>query len=234
MNSTEPSSALVRYGIRSLGACSAAPLAICKRHAQVAGNAGGERRLAQARRAVEQDVPQRIAPLAGGVDGDLQPGIDLALPDHVAHPLRAQDRDRRRRRASRALLITGSRTRRGPRVESNTGTIRPNIARAGRATGARGVGSVAREHRGSAGWDRGRAIVALLIDRLQQSCTSLNFFFCASTAVDQPPGVAFGVARACARLRTFRRPRRLDVGGGWARRGPPSGRTSAPCGAAWR
>ncbi len=59
-------------------------------HAQVAGDAGGERGLAQARRTVEQDVPQRFAPLLSRIDGDFQPRVHLALADHVAHPLRAQ------------------------------------------------------------------------------------------------------------------------------------------------
>ena len=59
-------------------------------HAQIARNAGGEGRFAQAGRTVEQDVPQRLAALAGGIDRDFQPGVDLALADHVAHPLRTQ------------------------------------------------------------------------------------------------------------------------------------------------
>ena len=38
---------------------------------------------------------KRICPsgslrLCGGIDGDFQPGVDLALADHVAHPLRAK------------------------------------------------------------------------------------------------------------------------------------------------
>ena len=58
--------------------------------AQVAGYAHGEGRLAQPRRAVEEDVSQRLPPFRGGIDGDLQPGIHFPLPDHVLHPLRAQ------------------------------------------------------------------------------------------------------------------------------------------------
>ncbi len=35
-------------------------------------------------------MPQRLAPLARGIDGDLQPCVDVALADHVLHPLGAQ------------------------------------------------------------------------------------------------------------------------------------------------
>ncbi len=73
-----------------MGAARAAPLAICTRNAHVAGDAGGEGRLAQARRAVQEDMAQRFAALRGGIDGDAQPLVDLALADHVAHPLRAK------------------------------------------------------------------------------------------------------------------------------------------------
>ena len=59
-------------------------------HAHIARDAGGEGRLAQARRAVEKDMSQRLAPLGGRIDGDAQPLVDFALPDHVAHALRAK------------------------------------------------------------------------------------------------------------------------------------------------
>ena len=91
MNSIDPSSALVRYGTKSLGAISAAPLAICIVTPSSRGNAGGERRFAQPRRPVEQNMPQRFAPLPGGIDRDFQPLRHLALADHVAHPLRPQN-----------------------------------------------------------------------------------------------------------------------------------------------
>ena len=58
--------------------------------AQVAGDAHGEGRLAQARRTVEEDVPQRFAPFRGRIDRDFQPRVHFPLPDHVLHPLRAQ------------------------------------------------------------------------------------------------------------------------------------------------
>ena len=35
-------------------------------------------------------MAQRLAALRGGIDGDAQPLVDLALADHVAHPLRAK------------------------------------------------------------------------------------------------------------------------------------------------
>ena len=35
-------------------------------------------------------MAQRLAALGGGIDGDAQPLVDVALADHVAHPLRAK------------------------------------------------------------------------------------------------------------------------------------------------
>ena len=61
-----------------------------QRHAQLARDARGERRLAEAGRAVEQDVAQRLLALAGGVDGDRQPLGHFALADHLAHVPRPQ------------------------------------------------------------------------------------------------------------------------------------------------
>ena len=51
--------------------------------AQLAGDAHREGRLAQARRAVEEHVPQRLAPLAGRVDGNLQPAFRHGNSHHV-------------------------------------------------------------------------------------------------------------------------------------------------------
>ena len=90
MNRTDRSSALVRYGIKSLGADSAAPLAICRLTPRSRGMQVANVVLPKPGRAVEQDMPQRFAPLLRGIDGDFQPGVHLALADHVAHPLRAQ------------------------------------------------------------------------------------------------------------------------------------------------
>jgi hypothetical protein len=61
-----------------------------QRDVELAGDAVGKGSLAQSRRAVEEDVPQRLPPLAGRIDDDVQPLDDLPLADHVAHPLRAQ------------------------------------------------------------------------------------------------------------------------------------------------
>ena len=61
------------------------------RYAKFARNAGGKRRFAQARRAVEQNMPQRFAPLPGGIERNFQPFRHLALADHIPHPLRPQD-----------------------------------------------------------------------------------------------------------------------------------------------
>jgi hypothetical protein len=53
-------------------------------------DAGGERRLAEAGGAVEEDVAERLAPLAGRVDRDREPLVDGLLADHLLHPLRPQ------------------------------------------------------------------------------------------------------------------------------------------------
>ena len=90
MNRTEPSSALVRYGSKSFGAASAGAAGDLQWHPQVARDACGEGRLAEARRTIEQDVAQRLFALAGRVDGDRQPFGNFALADHLAHVLRPQ------------------------------------------------------------------------------------------------------------------------------------------------
>ncbi len=59
-------------------------------HPEVAGNAHREGGLAQTGRTVKEDVPQRLPPNQRGVDGDLEPRVHLALPDHLFHPLRAE------------------------------------------------------------------------------------------------------------------------------------------------
>ena len=51
---------------------------------------GRERGLAQAGRAVEEDVRQRLAPLPRGGQADLEPLGDGPLPDHFREPLRAK------------------------------------------------------------------------------------------------------------------------------------------------
>ena len=79
-----------QIGNHILGGLQHRPAGDLQADAQVARNAGGERRLAQTGRTIEQDVPERLAALAGGIDRDLQPRVDLALSDHVLHPLRTQ------------------------------------------------------------------------------------------------------------------------------------------------
>ena len=84
---------LVRIGEQVLGGLDRRAAGGDQRHVQLARNAVGKRRLAQARRAVEQDVPQRLAPLAGRIDHDVQPLDHVALADHLVDPLGAEDRD---------------------------------------------------------------------------------------------------------------------------------------------
>ena len=78
-------------------------------HVERSGNASGERRLAQPRWAVEQDVAQRFLPNLRGFDRDHQPIVDLPLTNHILQPLGPQRNvvlgrqclrrgDRRRRR----------------------------------------------------------------------------------------------------------------------------------------
>ena len=57
---------------------------------QLAGDARGEGRLAEPRRAVEQHVPERLPAVGGRLDGDLDPLADVALADDVADPLGTQ------------------------------------------------------------------------------------------------------------------------------------------------
>ena len=61
-----------------------------QRDIQLPRDAGRERGLAKPRRPVEQHVPERLLPPRGGVDRDLDPLADIALPDDVAQSLRSQ------------------------------------------------------------------------------------------------------------------------------------------------
>ena len=61
-------------------------------HIQFLGDDGGERGLAQARRAVEQHVVHRLAAHAGGFDGDREILFELALPGEIGEAARAQSR----------------------------------------------------------------------------------------------------------------------------------------------
>ena len=58
--------------------------------AQIAGNAHRKGGFSQARRPVEQDVAQRLAPFRGRIHRDFQPRVHFPLAHHVLHPLRAQ------------------------------------------------------------------------------------------------------------------------------------------------
>ena len=50
----------------------------------------GERGFAEARRAAEQDVVERLAALSGGGDGDFEPFLDLGLAGEFGKERRAQ------------------------------------------------------------------------------------------------------------------------------------------------
>lgn len=58
--------------------------------AHFAGEAGCEGCFAESGRAVEEDVADGFAAFHGGVDGDSEALVDIALADHLLHPLRAQ------------------------------------------------------------------------------------------------------------------------------------------------
>src|ERR1019366_1465249 len=55
-------------------------------HAELLGDDGGERRLAETRRPVQQDVIHRLAALAGGLDGDLEVLLQLPLSGEIGQP----------------------------------------------------------------------------------------------------------------------------------------------------
>ena len=103
MNRTDFSSALVRYGIKSLGADSAAPLAICRLTPKSRG----------------MQVANVVLPKPGGPSNRIWPSVSprfcaastaIAKPlehrplaDHLAHPLGAQIADRPQARADRSI-----------------------------------------------------------------------------------------------------------------------------------
>ena len=108
-----------QIGDQVLGRGQGGPAGDLHAHAHVAGDAGGEGRLAQSRRAVEEDMAQRLAALRGGIDGDVQPLVDLALADHVAHPLRAKI----------AIFVVGNRSGLQDRFAGHGGQVRSRLAR---------------------------------------------------------------------------------------------------------
>ena len=61
---------LLRMPVRSSFFCSTGPEVVVNGDFQFLGDDGGERGLAQARRAVEQHVVHGLAAHAGGLDGD--------------------------------------------------------------------------------------------------------------------------------------------------------------------
>ena len=61
-------------------------------HAELARDDLRERRLAEARRADEEHMIERLAPRLRRLDEDLQVGADLRLADEVGEPLRAERR----------------------------------------------------------------------------------------------------------------------------------------------
>ena len=67
--------------------CTAGDLQV---YAEVAGDACGERGLAQPGWPVEQKVAERFATLAGRVHRNRQPLVNLPLTDHVVHALGPQ------------------------------------------------------------------------------------------------------------------------------------------------
>ncbi len=79
-----------QIGDHILGCCQGRPAGDLKVDAQIAGNAHGKRRFTQAGRAVEKDVAQGFAAFGSSIHRNFKPGVDVPLPDHVAHPLRAQ------------------------------------------------------------------------------------------------------------------------------------------------
>ena len=66
------------------------PGSLLERHRQFVGDDGGQRGLAQARRAVEQNVIERFAARLRGLDGDRQIFFYLGLSDELRQALRAQ------------------------------------------------------------------------------------------------------------------------------------------------
>ena len=90
MNRTSPSSRLVeqRREIARLGDHRARGGAEADAH--LAGQDAGQRRLAEPRRTVEQDVVERLAPALRGIDEDAQILARRLLPDELVEALRAK------------------------------------------------------------------------------------------------------------------------------------------------
>ena len=96
MNRTSRSSRLVRTAARSPGPLDRRSRRVAHVHPELAGDDRREGRLAEAGRAVEEDVVRGLSPGAGGGEQDREVRLDLALPDvlvQVARPQRALDDD---------------------------------------------------------------------------------------------------------------------------------------------
>ena len=110
MKSTSRGCRLVRMPARSPGFSMHRPGRGADRHAQLVGDDVGERRLAEAGRAVEQHVVERLAALARRRDRHVQVLADAVLADVVVERPRPQPGlvlrvvvDARRRRQSRSI-----------------------------------------------------------------------------------------------------------------------------------
>ena len=79
-----------QIGNQILGGGSAAPLAICKLTPRSRGMQVAKVVLPRPGGPSNRICPSVSPRFLGGIDRDFQPRVDLALADHVAHPLRAQ------------------------------------------------------------------------------------------------------------------------------------------------
>src|SRR3569833_1156493 len=57
---------------------------------QIAGDAGGKRRFAEARRPIEQDMPERFLAFASRIDSDPEAFGNFVLPHHFIHVTRSE------------------------------------------------------------------------------------------------------------------------------------------------
>ena len=90
MKSTDRSSALVRYGITSLGAARAAPLAIWKPTPRSRGMHMAKVVFPRPGGPSKRMCPSGSPRFDGRIDRDFQPRVHFPLSDHVLHVLRAQ------------------------------------------------------------------------------------------------------------------------------------------------
>ena len=130
---------------RSPGRSMAGPARGVDVHAELAGDDVGERRLAQAGRAVEQDVVRRLPALPGGREQDREVVLDLRLADVLREDARPEagldgrlfDRQRRRRRRSGAFSSIGAESSRSDAMEQMFDDRRPTRLSRGARRAAR-------------------------------------------------------------------------------------------------